>query len=292
MFDCFYYWVIDPIRRSLFDNPGRSPAFSVNIVHQNGKTYSFAVLCDDVGSPELLRCIIPDVSSEVIPAEDLPILQTLGEHFMSSLRITYKMEATYSSCPRIWNFIKKGQPHSLDVEINSFDNRIFDADKTKSLFILSFEIRELIRLYCDGLDERLPIQYRFLSFYKIIENRFRPLGKWEDVALRELVSPYEKDFKELGLSMGADAALHAFRDKCAHIHTGSKGKEQVLGVTHLNHKEAVTAEKLIPIVRAICAVILNERAAGQFGFSIEVEPTGLMAEREPAEFKELLSPPH
>ena len=57
------------------------------------------------------------------------------------------------------------------------------------------------------------------------------------------------------------------RDKCAHKKTGSK--DEVFGVTHLQHKEVATVQKTMPIMADICIEILNEQTNGNFVISRE-----------------------
>ena len=170
-----------------------------------------------------------------------------------------------------WAFIENGQPAKMSLLIDEFGSTSYDPEPTKNLFIHSFEFRELMRLYVDGVDDRLPLQYQFLSLYKLLELCFRNRGHWNKKALAELLNSYAETFLAQGFHDEPVATLHALRDKCAHI----KSKREVLGVTHLNLTEVARVERILPALRAVCAVCINERAAGKFVLRTDVVVHGL-----------------
>ncbi len=246
------------------DSPERNPAFAIPVQAPDQKTYELSLYCDKQGNPEFARCRIPDLETEAIPDATLPLLQSLKEHLLSILRLTYRPDTMLAMPGTAWAFIENGKPAELSLLIDEFGSTLYESERTKNLFIQSFELRELMRLYVDGVDERVPLQFRFLSLYKLLELRYRKHGQWNKKALADLLTSYAKAFKDQGVRGEPAAILHELRDKCAHIKTGSKGKREVLGVTHLNLAEVARVKRILPALRAVCAACINERADGKF----------------------------
>lgn len=272
MFDCYYYWLFAPVRTFVTDNADRKSAFELNVVADDGKAYEIRLYCDDGGHPEFARCLIPALTTKEIPEDIFPLLLTVREHLISSLRLTFRQDLMLGIPSVVYMFVDHGKDASLSMKVEQFGEESFDANRARDIFSLTFDIRQLIRLYVDGADQRIPMQYRYLSFYKLVENHFRMEGYWNYKALNEFLAPFKASFDATGLSGAPTAILHELRDRCAHIKTGKGKKGEILGVTQLNHAQLLKVEKIIPILRAIGAKIINERAAGRVVLSTEVLP--------------------
>lgn len=266
MYSCLYYWLIAPLRGGLEDTPEREPAFTLPIHTIDKNEYEVALYCDAHGQPEFARLEIPKLQDKVIPEPMLPLIQSIREHLLSALRLTFKSDVMFAQPSTVWAFIEGDGIREVKLVIQEFGEHIYDPQKTKDLFVHTFNIRELIRLFVDGVDTRIPLPYRFLSLYKILENRFRKQSRWDNEALADLLQPHAENFIKLGFRGTPASALHGLRDRCAHIKTG----KDVLGVTHLNLKEAARVESVLPYLRAICAVVINERSHGKFWLVTEV----------------------
>ena len=270
MYCCLYYWLIAPLRGGLEDTPERQPAFALTVHALDGKVHELGLYCDAQGQPEFGRFAIPDLQSEEIPESQLPLIQSVQEHLLSALRLTFRQDAMLAEPSAVWSFIADGAPRHIKLSIQEFGTHAYDPQRTKDVFALTFNIRELIRLFVDGIDVRIPLQYRFLSFYKVLENRFRQHGRWDHKALAAILQSHAGSFTRLGFHATPASALHDLRDRCAHVKTG----KEVLGVTHLNLKEAARVESVLPYLRAICAAVINERTEGKFSLVTEVVHEG------------------
>lgn len=270
MYCCLLYWLISPVRKGVEDSASRAAAFTVNVHDFDGKQYEFALYCDTEGVPEFARVVIPDLEAEAIPDATFPLLQMLREHLLSTLRLGYRMDVSLGEPSTIWTFIPEGAPREVKLLVQTMGSRTLDAQKAKDLFTASFEFREVMRLYVDGVDDRIPLQYRFLSLYKLLENRFKQRGSWDVKALASFLQPYEGEFRQLGYEAMPASVLHDLRDRCAHIKTGRGGKREMLGVTHMNLKEAVRVERVLPVLRAISARVVNECAGGNLVLKTEI----------------------
>lgn len=253
---CLYYWIFEPISGKLKDNTARIPAFSIPTNFRNVE-YEFALYCREDGSPEFARVRIPHLNSEEIPEDVLPLLQILKEHLISTLRLTYREDIQIFPMTA-WSFFDEGKEHEMGLEIELHDSTELDVNFVKNFFSASMKYREEIRLLVDGIDARLPLQYRFLSYYKIIEEKFKNAGRWDTRQLDKFLEAYRARFAEKGFNKEPASLIHELRDKCAHIRTGAK--KEAFGVTQLNHKEAVRVAELLPLLRDICIELINKKA--------------------------------
>lgn len=262
MLTCHYYWVFEPIRGRILDTPDKIPVTLIQVPFL-GTQYELSVFCDSKMVPDFARLIIPDLSTEEIPEKFRPLLLMSKEHLLSCLKLTYAHDIEMFP-NSIWAFVDATKPYHLGFDLTkNFEEKPLDADTLKNFFSASFSFRDEVRLILDGSDAKIPLQYRYLSLYKLLEIEFKQSGAWDYTALNSALDTYRNDFKELGFETKPSNLLHEIRDKCAHIKTGRQ--QEMLGVTHLNFIEAERVEKLLPILRDVCRDILNQKAAG-FGF--------------------------
>ncbi len=182
---CFYYWLVEPANNGFLDTSDKQPAFEIPIESNCGK-YQFALFVSKKNIPEYGRLSIYNLNQEIIPEEILPIIQEVKEHFLSILRITYNGEVTLFPFP-LWTFVKDISSYSFGLDIQNISYSKFDIERAKRLFIGSFEYRDELRLFIDGYDKRIPLQYRYLSLYKIIELEFSKQGDLEESKLEEFL---------------------------------------------------------------------------------------------------------
>ncbi len=257
---CFYYWLVEPVANEVTDDPSRSPAFNIPIDYDGAK-YDFALFLNSANLPEFGRLTILNLREENIPESLLPLLQIAKEHLLSTLRFTFDINTTlfpYS----IWTYTQNGKPHSLRLQLTIHEDQTFDVKRAENFFGATFSHREELRLLIDGTDARIPLQYRFLSLYKILESEFKMGGKWIHRRLDAFLNSYQPDFSHLGIVKKPSKFLHELRDRCAHIRTGKK--QEVFGVTHLNHKEATLVQKILPLLARISRDVINTSANGRF----------------------------
>jgi hypothetical protein len=133
----------------------------------------------------------------------------------------------------------------------------------RRLFVGTFEDRVDVCLLVDGLDDKIPLQYRYLSLYKILERHFKRRGKWQKTLLDSFLSRFAHlpgAVKDKGTSA---RHLHALRDLCAHIKTNRDTE----GVTQLNQKDTEKVANVMPFLAEVCVTLLNEKAGGRFTIS-------------------------
>ena len=264
MLTCYYYWLFAPVRGGLQDSPDVKPTWTTTVVDADQKKYELSLFLDDEGIPLFARCVLDGLEREALPTDIEPLLLTLQEHLVTTLRLTYRADVMLTEPPIFYVFFAEGKDRELGIKIEMHGKDIFDPDSARNLFIHSMDMRDQLRTFTDGLDKRLPHQFRYLSFYKMLESRFRERGKWKSKQLDEFLAPFVGEFVKVGMHKNPAGIIHAVRDKCARIRTGRKGEREMLGVTHLNHPELPIVSQLLPIMRAICAELVNDRANGRF----------------------------
>lgn len=260
MRECLYYWLVEPTQQTFHDESTSSPAVDIPIETPNGPV-QFAVFLDGVGRPAYGRLRFSCGDEDRIPLDRLPLVQAVKEHFLSVLRLEYSEDATLFPHP-FYAFIRLGNQHSIGLDIQRFEpTPVLDTTAFRNLFAASFMHREEVRLLVDGADKRIPLQYRYLSLYRLLELYLRPDGKWDQAKLESVLQPYADRLRQAGFSRTPVNALHELRDSCAHIRTG-----QEFGVTHLNLDQAARVEKFLPILLEVCVLLLNSR----FGPSLKI----------------------
>src|SRR6266404_7059877 len=208
---CSYYWMLNPLPKRITDNESRTPSLEHRIKYK-GKEYKIAILSDDHGRPECIRLVIPDLPEKEIPEDLLPFMQLVREHMVTVLRLSYDPRVSLFDI-HFWTFQGDGSSPRADVEMESHYKPVFDPAAVRACFAASINHREELRLLSNGANYDIPVQYRFLSLYKLIEKKFRHNGKWKQDELRKFVSKFEPDFRLKGINGNPLKAIHECRDK-------------------------------------------------------------------------------
>ncbi len=198
-------------------------------------------------------------------------VEMLFEHMLAVLRLTHDDRAdlfrTHGRAMGIGAHDVDGKP-SLNVGIQEILGPTTDAqlDNIRNVFGGSLQHRALTKLLADALTPSLPLQYRYLSLYKIFEYEFRKEGRWSGLA--ELFQSYDVEYQALGLSTRSlNNLFHEMRDKCAHIKVG---KLDNLGVIGMTSPDAKVVTKLLELLLGMLAKHLS---AKDVGFKMEYSPT-------------------
>jgi hypothetical protein len=258
---CYYYLFVEPLLAEYIDDGKIEPA-SFALVKTESKEYKVSFFTTH-NQLYMARIEVPSVPDETIPDPDLEKIQTIKEHILSVLRLTY--DHSVSLFPRsMWNFIKEGEKPSLHIRINEMINPNFDphVENIRNVFVATFPIRVQIGLLSDSQDKRLPLQYRYLSLYKLLEMEFKKKGKWSD-EYDNLVNGFKKEFKELGIPMKPTNYTHCLRDRCAHVKTG----KDVVGITQLSNKDMIEVNRFLPLMTRICTNMISKKYPDK-GFSL------------------------
>lgn len=258
--DVHHYWLFAPSRGGFIDDPGSPPAFEHSVSWQ-GKKYQWAVFTDSAGHPLAARLLIEGAPDERMTADAAPLATMLIQHTLAILRTAWGADVTL--LPMTFS-AQKQKEGAAGLNIEWPAPSPLDVNLARALFEHALPMREFFRLFTDGVNESIPLQFRFLSLYKIIELQFRDGdGHWDNGGLARALAFQQAEFSALALPRPFPQELHNMRDRCAHIRVG-RGKKRRLGVTSLSHDAAIEVERLFPLLRAICANLLNEKADGKF----------------------------
>jgi hypothetical protein len=193
--------------------------------------------------------------------EQARLVSQLVDHMITVLRLT-----TDQHVEKLWfgqdtisigsHGDENGKPN-LGIRISLHSPADFKVDYANVAAVYSQTIaeRSLLKLLGDSQYPTLPLQYKYLSLYKILEHEFRVDKKWP--GLQDLLAPCEAHFKALGASAKSlDNFLHDLRDKCAHIRIGKKSE---LGITGLNSHDTALVEKVMPLLRQAVFLHLSKK---------------------------------
>lgn len=253
MKDCYYYLAIAPIRSRYLDHHKKKPLFSIP-VKTNSKECSVDFYSDREKAEILfVKITIPDCKNEKIGEKDADLIQVLKEHALSVLRLTYK-DVSFYPIP-FWTFHNPKQKKfkmGLSFPEQKNPNFKINAENIRNVFTSTFDDREDKKLLSDSANISIPLQYRYLSLYKIIENNFRnSSGKLNSKSLDAFLSEF---------GTGLKGKVIGLRDKCAHI----RDKKGAMGVTQLNRKQLNEVNEFLPSLQKIIATLLNRKGDGVF----------------------------
>lgn len=258
---CYYYWIVEPLINEYEDDGNVKPSSSA-VIKAGLKEYNVSFFTTQKRL-YMIRIDIPNVLDETILETDMEMVQIIKEHILSVLRLTYDPKASLYPL-QLWSFIEEGQKPNLHVKMNETIRTDFDPNigNIRNAFVTTFPIMVQIKLLSDAQDKRLPLQYRYLSLYKLIEMELKKKGKWI-TEYEQFVSSFEDEFRNLGIHMKPTNYIIRLRDRCAHIKTG----KDVLGITQLSNKDMIEIDRFFPLMTKICAKLISKKYPDK-GFSL------------------------
>jgi hypothetical protein len=261
----FGYNFLHPMRESYVDDGSRDLA-SISMRH-DGKDFVFT-LVGSVNSIEMIRTTYPDPSG-TLGDEDVKFINRVRDHIVATLRLTVDPYANHGSFAGPEGAISvgafsddEGRPN-LRIDISEIRPPVTteDIEAATRVAFETFEIRHIVRLLSDAGYNPIPSSYRYLAYYKILEDEFLSSGKWRGFA--EFLTLYEERFRNLDLTARSlENFVHELRDKCAHLRL--KTTEGVVG---LGTNDARLVEGFLPLMRQIVKDRLNDTYA-QLGLRI------------------------
>jgi hypothetical protein len=211
---------------------------------------------------ELIRVATLD-SDGNLSAKQSETVGKLVDHTLAVLKLTHDLgvdlvrwgENTIS----VGAHDVKGKP-DLNIRISEIVGAQTEiaAENIRNVLVASMGHRPLIKLLADSQMPLLPLQYRYLSLYKILELEFRVAGRW--IGLQKLLEPYNDDYKALNISeRPLPNLIHQMRDRCAHIKVGGNDS---LGIIGLDGPDAKIVTELVKLLRRILTSYLNSKSMG------------------------------
>ncbi|WP_186197550.1 hypothetical protein [Burkholderia gladioli] len=258
-----WYRMIDPTRGGITEID-KKIAFTQRVQGANSEELDASLFLDDHGEPHFVKIRVFGAKDMFDTERFIDLVDTAFEHMLSVLKLTWHRNATYVPLSVFCPEPDDGSGAGLQVEWPSVYG--FNPSLAAGVYEHAFKHRESLRLLADGLDDRIPIQYRFLSLYKFLEIRFRnEKDHWDFEALQNACTSQINQYNQLRLPRPLPAELQHLRDRCAHIRTGI-GKKRRLGITSLNPLAQKEVSRLMPVLIEICRSVFNSETEGRVTF--------------------------
>jgi len=222
---------------------------------------------------ELIRVATLD-SDGNLSAKQSETIGKLVDHTLAVLKLTHDVRVDLirwgdNKTISVGAHDVNGKPN-LNVQISEIVGAQAEiaAENVRNVLVASMGYRPLIKLLADSQMPLLPLQYRYLSLYKILELEFRVARRW--IGLQKLLEPYDDDYKALNISeRPLPNLIHQMRGKCAHIKVGGNDS---LGIIGLDGPDAKIVTELVKLLRRILTDHLNSKSMGLTFVSTPPEP--------------------
>lgn len=255
-----FYYVIEPSVGEYRDDDTHKPVWTVPIVvKRNGsrdvvKTFSLSVFGDH-NRVFIFKIGVPEFD-EANAEKDLEIVQRVKETAIAVLRLTYDARAEIHP-PTVAVDEEDEKPYSAGLKMQQLLNENFQLnyENIRASFVHAWPIKYHIKLLSYGNHPMLPLEFRILSLYKLLELNFKDKGKWGP-EYNKLLAGFEEEYTALNLSsLKFRNYIENLRDRCAHIK--SKREDVPMGITMLSNKDALEVDKVVPLMIKICASVIN-----------------------------------
>jgi hypothetical protein len=245
-----YYTLLHPLRDSPYIDDGTAVLAKVPVL-SNGRTIEVALI-GALNDPKMIRVSVSGVEQNPSDAER-KCLDDLAEAMLVHLRIFHDNEIVFTE-PRFKyaNLIDDNQPPNLNTGIvKSKPTYNVDASLLHSFMHSDKELQDILQLYAAALFPYVPVQYRYLSAFKIIEHDFKlNRSKWKP-DLEVLLDHFKVEYDSLGVSkMKMKAFMINLRDKCAHIKLGNADDLAIVGI---GSKDTELVVRFLPLFMQVVA---------------------------------------
>lgn len=255
-----FYYVIEPAVGEYRDDDTHKPVWTVPIaVRRKGsgdvvKTFSLSVFGDH-NRIFMFKVRVPEFD-EANAEKDLEIVQGVKETAIAVLRLTYDPQAEIH--PLTFAADEEDEkPYSVGLKMQELLNENFRLhyENIRASFVNAWPMKYDIKLLSYGIHPTLPLEFRFLSLYKLLELNLKGKGKWGS-EYNKLLAGFEGEYTVLNVSnLKFRNYIEDLRDRCAHIK--SKREDVPMGITMLSNKDALEVDKVIPLMIKICASVIN-----------------------------------
>jgi hypothetical protein len=212
-----------------------------------------------------IRVKIPSCPDKNISDEENNKITSLVEHMLGVLRLTYDLKVDFvregNSYIQLIGVVEDGQESNFEAKIweEVFKDVNINVDSIRATFCRTVKIKDVVKLCADAVNSALPLQYRYLSLYKLFERDFTKNKKWAK-EFKELLQPFEGEFRALKLTkMELFAFIIDLRNKCAHIVLGKKKSPGILG---LESPDARLVDVFMPLFVKIAGEHVNNKYKG------------------------------
>ncbi len=243
--------------REIFSDAESIVSWEVDIKPKDLTVIKMAFLLYQDNHPAALRFTLPNSQDGIMPEKYLPIIQESKEHFLSIYRLNYDPQGYFELS--MWNFVEVNSPPSMSIKTDLV-LRPPNSGVIRDTFTSSFKYRHSLKLIADAQDERIPLQYRFLSLFLFLEETFKTAGKWNYSDAHKRLDFVSERLNRLGYTRKPLSTFIDIRDRCAHI----KSDKDVRGITQISNKSALQIIEVLPVLTDACVAIFNEQSGEIF----------------------------
>jgi hypothetical protein len=223
-----YYTLLRPLRARYTDDD--SEVLTRVSAESPGRTVELALIGHQ-NDPRMIRVAVSGLDQEPL-WEERKVFDDWSETMLSLIRVFCNNDVAFTE-PRFryGNMIDDGLPADFDMEVKTTSPEYnLDRALAQSFMASDKEFRDIIRLYADAVHSYNPVQYRYLSAFKILEHEFKASRtKWKP-GLDTLLGHFETEFRTSQFtSMSMKALIISLRDKCAHIKLGNADELTIIG---------------------------------------------------------------
>ena len=257
----FYYAMLAPVRECYHDDGGRV-LFQLPVRLESGAPMEVA-LVGEANAPEFIRIRLESPTNE-FSDEQWEAINHLADYMLTTIRLVYDYTADFArhfgKDIAAWSEANKDGLPTLSIEVKQTGvAEALPIGEIKNTFAHTFDKRALFNALADSQRPALPLRYRYLCLYKVLEHEFKIAGKWDE-RLKSFLQPHEAEFKTLDCGQGSFlAAVKDLRDKTAHISTGKRS--DVMGITWRDEKRI---RMLMPLLhRIVMAHVIKKYGLSQ-----------------------------
>ena len=216
----------------------------------DGRRFTISLL----GQPHAVHsiCVTIPNSDGQLSDEDLARISKINSRMLAALRLTYDPNTDVvhlgDGYLNALHVTEEGFPTSLPIEVQASLNPDFrvNLENIKGMFEWDRHVPGLIALLGEVGLSSLPIQYKFLASYKVLDLSSNGEPGFSQV-VREIIDKRDPQFQQLNLSARKFRNfVHEYRNKCAHIYTGN---DLTLGIVGLASADAECVRKVMPLMR-------------------------------------------
>lgn len=265
-----HYAPLAPLREEYHDD-GSEVILSIPC-QINASRISEICLLGDNQTIYAIRVTIPSLPDNTVSKEEEQKITVLCEHMLGVLRLTYDLEADFirygNTYIQMRGFREDRQKPNFQMEIRHevFSDYKINLDNVRAGFCQTAKLRALVRLCADALHGTLPLQYRYLTLYKLFEKDFRKNKQWRKSEFGKLIGTFEQEFRALNISeMKLFNFIIYLRDRCAHIAVGAEDSPGILG---LESGDAELVEAFMPLFWKIARQHINQTYSGVLEVSL------------------------
>jgi hypothetical protein len=216
----------------------------------DGRQFTVSLL----GQPHVVCsvCVTIPNSDGQLSVEDLARISKINSRMLAALRLAYDANTdvvcTGDDYCNALCVNEEEFPTSLPIQWGAHFNPDFrvNVENIKSMFKCQGQVPGLIALLGEVGLSSLPIQYKFLASYKVLELASSGKKSFSSV-VRGLIDKRDPQFQQLHLrALTFRNFIHEYRAKCAHIYTGN---DPALGIVGLTSADAECVRKVMPLMR-------------------------------------------